>query len=80
MAICGRPEFVIWLDTSDQILIERIMKRASRGDCRPDDNLESVKKRLKVYHESGLFYIYTYIYIHIRTHAHITAKIVKCLL
>ena len=60
MAICGRPEFVIWLDTSDQILIERIMQRAARGDNRPDDNLESVKKRLKVYHESGM-YMYMYV-------------------
>lgn len=44
---------VIELEVDDTILIERIEKRAAEteGGARSDDNAESLKKRLQVYHE-----------------------------
>ncbi|RCN50638.1 adenylate kinase [Ancylostoma caninum] len=40
---------VIFLDASDEILIERLLKRAKTSG-RVDDNLETIKKRLNTFH------------------------------
>lgn len=44
-------EHVIILEVDESILIDRIMKRAEEtGGARSDDNAETLKKRLDVYH------------------------------
>lgn len=43
---------VIELEVDEEILIERILKRAEEsGGARGDDNAETLKKRLEVYHQ-----------------------------
>lgn len=45
-------DHVIVLEVDDAALVERIKKRAEEsGGARSDDNEETLKKRLKVYHE-----------------------------
>lgn len=46
------PKAIIFLDAPDDILVERIMKRAQTSG-RSDDNPESVRLRLKVFHEKS---------------------------
>lgn len=43
-----RVKGLVFLDCPDQVLIDRIMVRA---EARSDDNLESLRKRLAVFHE-----------------------------
>ena len=49
-AVCGTPEFAIFVDVSDEEMIRRIMKRAETSG-RVDDNIDTAKKRLKTFHE-----------------------------
>ena len=42
---------MIWLDTSDLVLYERMMKRGMSG-TRADDNSETIKSRLKTYNQA----------------------------
>lgn len=43
---------VIQLDVNDEVLVGRILKRAAQtGSARADDNEETLRKRLGVYHE-----------------------------
>lgn len=50
----GQGQFLVWLDVSEETMLERIMKRASEGSGRVDDNIESIRKRLSVMKESTL--------------------------
>lgn len=43
---------IVFLDASDEILIERLTKR-SQGSGRSDDNPESIKKRISVFHNQS---------------------------
>lgn len=47
--IC-KASFVLYLDCSEDILLERVLKRGKTSD-REDDNEETLKKRLVVYNE-----------------------------
>lgn len=47
----GKVDAVVGLEVEEQELIERILKRG-RETGREDDNLETVKKRLDVYHST----------------------------
>lgn len=49
-AVCGTPEFAIYVDVSDEEMLRRIMKRAETSG-RVDDNIETAKKRLQTFHE-----------------------------
>ena len=49
-AVCGTPEFAIFVDVSDEEMIRRIMKRAETSG-RVDDNIDTARKRLKTFHE-----------------------------
>ena len=49
-AVCGTPEFAIFVDVSDEEMIRRIMKRAETSG-RVDDNIDTAKKRLQTFHE-----------------------------
>jgi adenylate kinase family enzyme len=51
-AECGRPELALHLVCPDEVMIQRILKRAETQG-RADDNLETAKRRIAVYHESG---------------------------
>ncbi len=46
----GRVDRVILLDASEEELVQRLLGRAAK-EGRSDDNLESIKQRLKVYHD-----------------------------
>ncbi len=46
----ARVDRVVLLDVSQEELIKRLLARAAK-EGRSDDNLESIKTRLKVYHE-----------------------------
>ncbi len=52
MLACGKAKVdrVVLLDVSPEELIKRLLARAAK-EGRSDDNLESIKTRLKVYHE-----------------------------
>jgi adenylate kinase len=45
-------DLVIELQVDDQILLERVQQRISQGQSRPDDNPETLKNRLEVYHKN----------------------------
>mmetsp|Transcript_116 Transcript_116/g.357 ORF Transcript_116/g.357 Transcript_116/m.357 type:complete len:205 (+) Transcript_116:72-686(+) len=54
-----RCDFVLFLDCSEEIMEERIMSRtrefqAANKAVREDDNLESLHKRFKVYHDQSV--------------------------
>ena len=46
-------KFVIFLNCSEKIMVERVLKRGETSG-RADDNKETVKKRIKVYNEQTL--------------------------
>ena len=46
------PKAIIFLDAPDDVLVERLMGR-SRTSGRSDDNPESIRLRLKVFHEKS---------------------------
>eukprot|EP01134_Creolimax_fragrantissima_P004991 CFRG4991T1 len=48
-AVCGMPEFAVWFDAPDEVLIKRLLKRGEISG-RVDDNYDTIKKRLEVYH------------------------------
>ena len=43
---------VIELKVNDAILLERVKQRIAQGQSRPDDNPETLKNRLEVYHKN----------------------------
>jgi adenylate kinase len=45
-------DVVIELKVNDEILIERVKQRIAQGMSRPDDNPETLKNRLAVYHKN----------------------------
>ena len=45
-------EIVIELKVNDEILLERVKRRIAQGMSRPDDNPETLKNRLAVYHKN----------------------------
>jgi len=51
--LCGKPELALHLDCDDTILLERIIKRskASDGNQRADDNIDTALKRLRTFHK-----------------------------
>jgi len=49
-AVCGKPEFAIYVDVSDEEMLRRIMKRAETSG-RVDDNIDTAKKRLQTFHD-----------------------------
>merc|ERR1719474_2653676 len=57
--ICGGTfatvPFLLHFDCSEEEMTKRIMDRAAKSDVkRKDDNLETIKKRFKVYHEQTM--------------------------
>jgi adenylate kinase len=46
----ARVDMVLLLEADEQELVKRLLSRAAK-EGRSDDNLESIKQRLKVYHE-----------------------------
>lgn len=46
----GRVDRVVVLEVEEQELVDRLLARASK-EGRSDDNLESIRQRLKVYHD-----------------------------
>ncbi len=44
-------DLVLSIEVPDEICVERIIGRASEGGGRSDDNEETAKERLKIYHE-----------------------------
>ena len=51
-AQCGRPELALHLVCDEEVMIERILKRAE-VEGRADDNIETARQRIKVFNESG---------------------------
>lgn len=51
-AQCGRPELALHLVCPPEVMIERILKRA-QIEGRADDNLETARRRVEVFQESG---------------------------
>jgi len=45
-------DVVIELRVNDEILLERVKQRIAQGMSRPDDNSETLKNRLAVYHKN----------------------------
>lgn len=45
-------DFVIELKVNDEILLERVRQRIAQGMSRPDDNPETLRNRLAVYHKN----------------------------
>jgi adenylate kinase len=45
-------DVVIELKVNDEILLERVRQRIAQGMSRPDDNSETLKNRLAVYHKN----------------------------
>jgi adenylate kinase len=45
-------EIVIALEVDDEILVDRVKQRIAQGTTRADDNPETLKKRLAVYHQN----------------------------
>jgi adenylate kinase len=47
-----RIRLVIELKVDDEILIDRVRQRIAEGHARPDDNPETLRNRLAVYHKN----------------------------
>ena len=47
-----RIKLVIELKVDDEILIDRVTQRIAEGHSRPDDNPETLRNRLAVYHQN----------------------------
>lgn len=45
-------DFVIELKVNDEILLDRVKQRIAEGMSRPDDNPQTLKNRLSVYHKN----------------------------
>jgi adenylate kinase len=45
-------DVVVELQVNDEILLERVKQRISQGQSRADDNPETLKNRLEVYHKN----------------------------
>src|SRR5277367_1814236 len=53
LASFGRKiDVVVELKVNDEILLERVKQRIAQGQSRPDDNPETLKNRLAVYHKN----------------------------
>lgn len=50
--ICGSPEFALFIDVPDEIMIERILKRGEESG-RLDDNIDTALKRIETFHAMG---------------------------
>jgi adenylate kinase len=50
--ICGAPEFAIYIDVPDDVMMERILKRG-KDSGRVDDNEDTGRKRLHTFHSMG---------------------------
>ncbi|GFT23267.1 hypothetical protein NPIL_120351 [Nephila pilipes] len=46
--------FILFIDCSEESCIERCLKRGAEGSGRSDDNIESLKKRFRTFHEDTL--------------------------
>lgn len=46
--------FLLNLDCSEKVMEERLLQRAKGGEARPDDNLETIRKRFRVHVEQCL--------------------------
>jgi UMP-CMP kinase len=53
MQDCSETEFVLWFVANDQVVTDRLLDRGKTSG-RVDDNLESIKKRLKTYTDSTI--------------------------
>lgn len=47
-------QFVLFFDCSEEVCINRCLSRGKCGSGRPDDNIESLKKRIAVYKSDSL--------------------------
>lgn len=54
MATKTNLQFVLFFDCTEQTCIDRCLSRGAAGSGRSDDNIESLKKRIKTYHESTM--------------------------
>ncbi|XP_055944758.1 UMP-CMP kinase-like [Argiope bruennichi] len=46
--------FILFIDCSEDACIERCLKRGAEGSGRSDDNIDSLKKRFRTFHEDTL--------------------------
>lgn len=51
--LCGKPDFAIYIDVPDDVMVARILKRGADSG-RADDNLETAHARLRTFHEQGV--------------------------
>ena len=49
--LCGRPELALHLACDEEVMVQRILKRA-QSEGRADDNLETAQRRIAVFRES----------------------------
>lgn len=47
-------KFVLFFDCSEEVCIERCLKRGQAGSGRSDDNIESLRKRINTYNDSTI--------------------------
>ncbi|XP_054718246.1 UMP-CMP kinase-like [Uloborus diversus] len=47
-------QFILFIDCSEEACIDRCLKRGAAGSGRSDDNLESLKKRFRTFHNDTL--------------------------
>ena len=52
IALGRKIDVVVELRVNDEILLERVKQRIAQGMSRPDDNPETLKNRLAVYHKN----------------------------
>lgn len=50
---CGTPDFAVYIDVPDEVMVERIVKRGATSG-RADDNLKTAQARLQTFHEQGV--------------------------
>jgi len=53
LSLCGRPEFAMLFDVPDEVLMERLRKRAISSGREDDKNEKTVIRRLKVFRDAN---------------------------
>merc|ERR1719433_775053 len=51
--LCGKPDFALMFDCPDEILWERLRKRAETSGREDDQNEETIKTRIRLFHKAN---------------------------